>query len=580
MPTFRELISRYVFSKSTVDSLSPKLREMIKEEAGVIIASELPKELSKVDAMAKAQNSPVSYSIPMNQSPSVNYRSDNKPQTGVTFSMLREFSVYYWAARACINKRQEQIANLPWDIVTINENIKPNPRDIEAVKKFFKGMAGPGKRMRYFLDMMVEDLLTLDGAAIYNVIDYGKTLRYLKPIDAATIRLVVDESGDLLQPPASAFEQWIRGRKVASMTTEEMTYLMLNPRTSSGYGLSPLESLLLVVQSALKSEMANLAILAEGNVPEGFISLPKEWTPQQIQGFQEWFDGLMSGNFAFTRRIKFLPGGEGVQYIPTKKPSDMEFAEFEKWLTIKTCALFGVSPQSIGITFDINKATASEQTVLIKNESIQPLANAIQEYFDEVIQDKLGYPNLRFSFGGFDTSDMEAQANINQIFLNAGIRTINEARKDLDMDPIGPEGDKRTIMTAAGPVLLEDIGKDLQPEIVPPTPEKPSEPPTPPPQKEEPMTTKVDEIGRWKRKAIKDVKEGRAFRKFDSDLIEHSVILEIEKKLKDCQTPAEVRAIFKRYEMDNIEESAMQLAEHLTSILKSDGPHPIIEVKG
>lgn len=581
MPTLGEVISRIVFSKRVVNALRPQLREMIKEEAGQAITDKLPSELSKVEALAKSQNMPVSYAIPNGQIPGSQFRSDTKPQTGVSFPLLRDFSVFYWAARACINKRQEQIANLPWDIVSVDEKIKANPKDIKAVNDFFKNIAGPNKRFSYFLDMIIEDLLTLDGAAIYNVRDYGDTLRYLKPIDAATIRLVVDQSGDLLEPPADAFEQWIRGKKVASMTTEDMTYLMLNPRSSSGYGLSPLESLLLVVQSALKSEMSNLSILHEGNVPEGFISLPEAWTPQQIQAFQEWFDGLMSGNFAFTRRIKFLPGGTGVQYIPTKKPSDMEFAEFEKWLTIKTCALFGVSPQSIGITFDINKATAAEQSVLVRNESIQPLAHALEDYFNDVIQKQLGYENLRFSFGGFDAQDQKVEADINQIYIYAGVKTINEARKELNLEPVGPDGDKRFIMTSAGPVLLEEVGQ-LEPrtEVLPAPAPTPTETPTPPPPKQEPVTTKVDEFGRWQRKAIKDVKEGRAFRKFDSDLIEQSVVLEIEGKLQDCKNPAEVRAVFKRYLMDNVEESAMQLAEHLSAILKSDGPHPTVAIKG
>ena len=571
MPTLRDLISRVVFTKETVERLRPELQEMIKQETTKVVADQLPSEVSKVESLVKSQGGPVAYNVPNSQMPGNNYRGQSKP-TGVSFQLLREFSVYYWAVRACINKRQDQIANLPWDIVSVDENIKSNPRDIAVVKDFFQHIGGPNRRLRYFLDMVIEDLMTLDGASIYNVRDFGNNLRYLKPIDAATIRLVVDSSGEIMEPPATAYEQWIQGKRVAEMTTEDMTYLMLNPRSSSGYGLSPLESLLLVVQSALKSEMSNLSILHEGNVPEGFISLPKDWTPQQIQGFQEWFDGLMSGNFAFSRRIKFLPGGEGVQYIPTKKPSDMEFAEFEKWLTIKTCALYGVSPQSIGITFDINKATAEEQNVLTKNESIQPLANSLEEYFNDVIQKQLGYPNLRFSFGGFDSKDMKVEAELNQIFLNSGMRTINEGRKALDMEPIGPEGDKRFIMTAGGPVLLEELGMPDPTIEVPET--------TPPPVETEKMTTKVDELRRFQKKAIKDLKEGRAFRKFDSELIEHSVIRDITTQLQDCQTPAEIRSIFKGYMMDNVEESAIQLAEHLSGILKSDGPHPIIEIKG
>lgn len=581
MPRFTDLISKWTITPLL--KASPELQEMVRRQADETAR----KQITEAQALLKLQGQPMGYALPASQLQGVKTgQSNSKPGTGVSFGLLRELSTFYWCARACINKRQEQIHNLAWSITSEDEDEKPSPEDLQTIQAFFRQIAGPNKSFRQFVDMVVDDLLTLDGSAIYKA-RAGQQLKFLWPIDAATVRIRVDQAGMLPQPPDNAYEQWIRGKLVAEMTTDELDYLMMNARTNTPYGLSPLESLVLIVNAALKSEVSNLAMLSEGNVPEGLISVPPDWSTDQIKQFQEYWDGILAGDLSQQRRVKFIPGGQGTQYIATKKPADMEFGEMEKWLAVKTCAMFGVSPQSIGMTFDINKATASEQATLAKNESIRPLANLLQDFFNHIIQDELGFPGLKFSFLNIDVRDEQADSEVNKNYISSAVLSINEVRQSIGKDPI-EGGDEYIFMTAAGPVPLSSVLTPQEqpvetPEAPPKTPEKPQPPEEPAAKAETPQKSPTDDLKRWRKAALHDLAENRPFRAFQSEDIDHATSQAIAAELKECSSTKDVRAVFRKFihrEDDKVLDAAGALLAELETILRSDGPKPRVTFAG
>lgn len=561
MPKFRDLVSRMVLRNKTIAAIAmePAARDVLKRI--------LPEEIAKQQAIAK-QATPLAFNIP-NQIAAPNQNNAIK-NSGISFNTLRQMSVNYWAARACISKRQEQIANLRWNIVPENPEGELSEADnkiITEARMRMKQIAGR-VRFRAFLDRMIDDLLTLDAAALYRVKTRGGQMLRLQTIDASTIRLRVQSSGETPEPPETAYEQWIRGQKIADMTVDELIYEQMNPRTSSPYGLSPLESLILVVNGALKSEMSNNAILDEGNVPEGFLAMPETYSPEQIKQFQEYWDALTAGNLAQQRRLKMIPGGKGNGYIATKKPQDMEYQKFEEWLTIKTCALFGVSPQSIGITWDLNKATAEEQGVLSKNESVRPLATFLAEIFTDVLQHDLGYSSFEFKFMDLDVRDERTMAEVNERYMKLGVKDINEVRREQNLKPL-TDKPMHYIMTAAGPVLVKDIENPAEPAAT----ETPAEPSASgdAPKKEEKESTPLEELRRWQKKVLNDIQAGRkTFRKFYPAVLEADMVEAIERDLASCHTADEVRACFKNYsakQTDQTVELAVELSKHLNAMI-------------
>ncbi|GAJ11016.1 unnamed protein product, partial [marine sediment metagenome] len=127
--------------------------------------------------------------------------------SGVGFATLREFSIFYPIARACIEYRKSQITQLDWNVaplkVTKETSEDPkNIREIKEVKDFFKHPTGKSEStFTKFIKQILEDLLVIDAVAIYKLRNRRKDIIGYLPIDGSTIELILNLDGTLPDPP-------------------------------------------------------------------------------------------------------------------------------------------------------------------------------------------------------------------------------------------------------------------------------------------------------------------------------------------------------------------------------------------
>lgn len=470
----------------------------------------------------------------------------------VDFDTLRSFSVVYDVARACINHRKRQIANLEWAIVPKDDEEEPEEykRKIEEITTFFEEPCHQTD-FKTFTDRIIEDLLVLDAAVLWKDVTYGRKVKELLPVDGSTIRLKVTQDGTLPEPPEVAYQQVIYGQLHGEYTTDEMIYKIMNPRTNTPYGLSPLECLIIGVDSALRSQLYNANLLSEGTVPEGFFGVPATWTPEQIKDYQTWFDAIMAGNFQNSSRIKFMPGGKGVGYIPTKKPEDMRFLEFEKWLLLKTCAVFDVQPEDIGFIENMTRATGETQQQAGAERGLIPMANFIKSIYTKVIAEDFGAPQLKFEWKGLQVVDDEFELDRNVKMLQNGALTINEWRVAQGLDPLKEEAaDKPMIFSIGTPTLLEMVGKEPEEteegEEVAPAQEADEE--------------ELEEVDKWEKKCLNALKAGRKIPEFRAEKIATPAQVLIRAGLSKVKTKEEVRAVFRPFKQEMVERSLVSRA--------------------
>jgi HK97 family phage portal protein len=417
------------------------------------------------------------------------------------------------------------------------------------------------------MDKFIEDLMVLDAVALEKQHTRGAGVSSLIPIDAATIRLRVDETGALPEPPETAFVQVIRGQITAEMTADEMIYEMMNPRNDSPYGLSPIESLVIIITSSLKAGTYNLAYLTDTNVPEGLFTMPEGWQPQAIQDFQDYFDALMAGNESETRRMKFMPDGK---YVPTKKPTDMAFEQFNDWLMKITCALFEVTPIEIGFNpkTGLGGVGFSEvQGDVAEKKGIMPMAKFIEEIFTKIIQEDLGFPDLQFTYTGLIEHDEKSVAELNAILINSGQRTVNELRTDDGLDPI--DGLDKPFVTGQVTFLDQEsqdasanAKANLQSQLQDTTTETVQE-------KDKPQgkTTETDasagkatkrdsesshvelvsELRTFRKYALARSKAGKSIRAFESEVLPESTVTELNDRVQKSADQEEIKSVFKEY---------------------------------
>ena len=110
----------------------------------------------------------------------------------------------------------------------------------------------------------------------------------------------------------------------ADFTADELIYRPHNVRSHRLYGFSPVEQIALTINIALRRDAATLEYYNSGSVPDSFATLPKEWTPDQIRSFQDYFDALLSGNLGRRRMLKFVPSE--FKLIEVRRPTSERIA--------------------------------------------------------------------------------------------------------------------------------------------------------------------------------------------------------------------------------------------------------------
>lgn len=509
-----------------------------------------------IASMNKAADAkPANFDVPLNASSGYPFAGflNRKDSLSVTFDTLRVFSVNYDVARACINHRKRQIENLEWAIVPKDDkaNSKKFQRDIDKITDFFET---PSHMVdfRAFIDRIIDDMLVYDAIVLWKDKTYGGDLTELLPVDAATMRIRVTPDGSLPEAPEPAYQQIIKGTVQAEYDVTEMIYGITNPRNSTPYGLSPLESLVIGVDAALKAQIYNSNMLSEGSIPEGFFALPTTWTPDQIKDYQVWFDTLLAGNSKYSSRIKFMPGGPGVGYTATKKPEDMRYIEMEKWLLMKCCALMDVQPNDIGFMIDGNKYSGENQSQLGTERGLIPTANYLKALFTRVIKEDFGNKDLKFEWKGLQVTDDEFELKRDTAMLTQGALTIDELRIEQGLDPFNiPATQKPFIISGGKAVLLEDIIPGETNQNIPvDQPQDPADEQKEVDQKEEESTKmqgEIDEMEKWESKCLNSLKRGNGIPEFIAHEIDPSIQTLIRTKLMISKSREDVKETFRLF---------------------------------
>ncbi len=360
-----------------------------------------------------------------------------RSEGGVSFPELRALADALPLLRAVIETRKDQIAAQNF---TVRARARSDlPDESARIDKALALLASPDRRRSFgdWLRMLLEDLLVIDAATIYPRYDRGGNLYALDVIDGATIKPLIGEDGRAPEPPDPAYQQVLHGVPAADFSADELLYLPRNLRAHRLYGLSPVEQVALTVNIALRREVATLDYYRAGSSPDAFATLPKEWTNDQIRGFQDYFDALMSGNLGRRRMLKFMPAE--FRLIETRQPPLKD--QYDEWLARVICYAFSVP--ATPFVAQVNRATSETMRMQATQEGLLPLKSWIKSALDRIIQVCMGEPQLEFVWVGDDDIDPLQQAQTLQILVSSGIKTREEARAELGLGGGNPAAGAR-----------------------------------------------------------------------------------------------------------------------------------------
>ena len=110
-------------------------------------------------------------------------------------------------------------------------------------------------------------------------------------------------------PEPEAYVQYVNGLPWNWLTRSDMVYEPFRPIPRSIYGRAPLESIILNANTDIRFQLYFLQRFTEGNIPEAFASAPESWSPDQIEQFQDYWDGFMYGDQSRKHQVRWMPGG-------------------------------------------------------------------------------------------------------------------------------------------------------------------------------------------------------------------------------------------------------------------------------
>lgn len=357
-------------------------------------------------------------------------------ETRVSYSMLEQVYKKESWVRAAVDVIVRTATSNGWRLVPvpgINKDKKAVlQKDIakdENVRKLIELLEQPND-YDTFTDItseIITDLHIYGDAYLEVVRDKATNLPVaIFNVYCPSMRVRVDEHGVIL-----GYVQKMDWDKDVEFELDQIIHFRLINPGSEVYGLSPLESLIIAVETDLYAQSYNKDFFKNDATPRLHVDLG-DCTLPQLKRMREYWRTVYKGKGNAHKTI-VTEGNAKITPIGTP-PKDMEFLNQRKFNRDEILAVLGVPPIMVGIVESSNRANSKEQSNAFKTEKIIPLQKMIAaklnkslvaEFTDEYV----------LKFAELDLRDALDAAKIDRIDLEAGVRTVDEVRRDRGLPP-------------------------------------------------------------------------------------------------------------------------------------------------
>lgn len=402
------------------------------------------------------------------------------------FNTLRTLADLYSVARACIQLRKNEIRGIDWDIMPTHDAAKSMrgsrsqmkdfaERRSEAMRFFLRGPDPDYFSWDTFIDAFLEEVFVFDALSLLFRSKWdksskkgllGSNLDSISLINGPTIRPLLDMHGARPRPPAPAYQQYLygvprsdymtllsqydieagalKGSEVNSWHANQLLYLPMVPRRWTPYGFPPVERALIPVMAGLQKQGFQLDYFREGTVPSVYISpggVNSNMTPNQIRELQDALNAI-AGDPAWKHKIIVLPADSKV--MPQREAHLAD--QFDEIVMNQVCMAFDVQPMELGIAPKVSTSTspgAARQMAKMaqdvqERKATKPTLTFIADIMDYILQVVCGQDDMRFVFEGTqEEKDEEVLTKLLTMQVGAGLRSIDEARGELKLQPWG-----------------------------------------------------------------------------------------------------------------------------------------------
>jgi phage portal protein BeeE len=332
-------------------------------------------------------------------------------------------------ARKAINTVKDRIACMRWRIQPRHgralEEVEHGAERIALLTKIFE-QPNHDDSFRSMAEQVLEDIIV----GGFGAIELQRTAEaerplLLWPVDGATIRMKADWDG---APDSDRYVQ-MTGRYGAdgqiALNDAEMSYIRLNPRTHTPFGLGRLEVAFETI-SAFLSANRYASRLASNSVVQYALWL-QNLNPVQHERLIRWWQDEIEG----TGKVPILSAETKPEVLRFGGGTDADLRlQWQEFLLRVIANAFDLPPLFLGLEGDVNRATAGELSAEAFRTAVVPTARLLAEHLTrDAIAKALGWDDLEFVFTDVDAPNEREQAEIHEILLRSGVMTVDEVRR-------------------------------------------------------------------------------------------------------------------------------------------------------
>ncbi len=386
-------------------------------------------------------------------------------QTALTYSVV-------WR---CISYISSTIASLSWHVYEESEDGKSKLPIHDNIAWTLEMQASPEMSALDFRQVMLRDVLLWGNA--YAEIErngMGRPL-WLWRIDPARVSVERDATGRLFYRVTSP-----NGGTDGILDPVNVFHLKgLSPDGLVGY--SPIAVARRAIELGLQEEQYGVGFFRRGPTPGGFLKAPGAMKEEERramgQSFNQNYGGARSAG-----KVAVLSGG--MEFIPFSMPnSDAQFLESRSFQAEEVCRLYGVPQHIAGILTHSSFSNIEHQGIEAVQYCLYPWCRRLETEADVKLFGRIqtGRRRTRLDLRTLLRGDSAAQTSTLTSQVTGGLRTVNEARDQLDLNPI--EGGDTALIQGAMVPLTQVINPSAPPAApgapgaAPATPAAPVEPP-------------------------------------------------------------------------------------------------------
>lgn len=339
-------------------------------------------------------------------------------------------------ARKAINTIKDRIAGMHWRIQPRHGralHTLPGSGDRIAALTLNFEQPNPQDSFRSLIEQVLEDILVGGFGAIELNLSGNPSLPLtMWPVDGASIRIRTDWDGSPATPRyVQSTASYNVGEEI-SLADEELSYIRLNPRTHTPFGLGKLEVAFETIHEFLCAHRF-ASRLASNSVVQYALWL-QNLSPQHHERLIRWWQDEIEG----TGKVPILTVETKPEVLHFTGGTDADLRlQWQEFLIRIIANAFDLPPMLLGLERDVNRNTATTQYDDAFRTAVVPVARLVAEHLTrDVINKRLGWDDLEFVFTDVDAPNELEQAQIQQILIGCGVLTIHEVRRMRGLPPL------------------------------------------------------------------------------------------------------------------------------------------------